>query len=240
MENTLNKVEELYKSTPESVLTIIEKNSGGGYLRVVRAPLPDGFGMSVGSAFTDPQNIDLASHTGAGKYGQIASAIMRGAAALTGFSTRAVQNSNVFYGGPEPTEISFDLQFNSYYSAREEVLIPAAKLMMMSVGVERTLRDLNERVSADLEAQEIDPNDKETESIMSNFGLIRSAGICEVRFGKTFKIPRAYVSSVGVKFSNVLDNMGIPTSADCSVTIKVVRNPTQREVGERYFAMRGL
>ncbi len=235
MSTTLNKIEELYLSNPESVLTIIQKDDEGRYLRKVRAPLPDGFGMSVGSAFTDPQNIDLAAHTGAGRFGQILSVAMRGASALTGFSTRAVQNSNTFYAGPEPTEISFEIRFDSFYSAYHEVVVPAARLMMMSVGTERTLKDLNEVVKGELKTEELAATNEEVDSIMTNFGLIKSAGECIIKFGKTMTIPRAYVSSVGTKFSNVVDNQGYPISCDCSVTIKVIRNPTQTEVGAKYF-----
>lgn len=39
-----------------------------------------------------------------------------------------------FYANPEPTEISFELEFHAEYSARDEVVIPMVTLAMMSLG----------------------------------------------------------------------------------------------------------
>lgn len=237
MSTQLTRIEELFKQNPDAVMTIIQKNSEGGNARLVRAPLPDGYGMSVGSAFTDPNNIDLAGNTGGGRMGQLLGGLAKYTSQYTGISTRATQRSNVFYAGPEPTEVSFELNFSAYYSAYDEVVKPAARLMMMSVGTELPLSKLNPFVDEFLQEEGVDETDDDG-GITEGFGLIRSAGEVEIRFGKAMGIKRAYVSSVGVKFSNVLDNQGYPMSADCSVTVKVIRNPTQKEVGDYFGGLR--
>lgn len=232
MATKLTKIEEQFNQNPASVLSIIQLNTDGGNARVVRAPLPDGYGMSVGSAFTDPNNVDLAGNTGSGRMGQVLGALAKYGSQFTGISTKATQRSNVFYAGPEPTEISFELRFDAYYSAYDEVVKPAAKLMMMSVGTELPLSTLNPFISDTIREE---GGDESGGGLFEGFGLIRAAGEVKVKFGKALNIERAYVSSVGVKFSNVLDNQGYPMSVDCSVTIKVIRNPTQYEVGKHYF-----
>lgn len=235
----MNKVEELYKKNPEAVLSISQAG-GNGVFRVVRAPLPDGFGMSVGSAFTDPNNVDLASQASSSVSGAVGQ-VMTAASRLSGVSTKMLQRTNVFYDGPEPTEISFDLKFDAYYSAYEEVVRPVAKLMMMSTGSEMGSENLMQYVEGE-EAEEQKSNLREEKSnsgrfsaLLEGFGLVRAPAKCKIKFGNTFVIPRAYVSSVGVQFSNVLDNQGHPMSAECSVTIKVARNPTQASITNHYF-----
>lgn len=233
----MNKIEELYKQNPDSVLTISQTNGNGVY-RIVRAPLPDGFGMSVGSAFTDPNNVDLASQASS-SVSQGIGQVMTAASRMSGVSTKMLQRTNVFYDGPEPTEISFDLKFDAYYSAYDEVVRPVAKLMMMSTGSEIGERDLRQYIEGE-EAEEQKAKMAEESSgrfsaLLEGFGLVSAPGKCKVKFGNTFVIPRAYVSSVGVQFSNVLDNQGHPTSAECSITIKVARNPTQYSITKQYF-----
>ena len=233
MSTKLSRIEELYKQNPDAVMSIIQVKNDGSNGRIVRAPLPDGFGMSVGSAFTDPNNMDLAGATGGGRMGQILGGLAKYGSQFTGISTRATQRSNVFYAGPEPTEVSFEINFSAFYSAFDEVVRPAANLMMMSVGTEIPLSRLNDYIADFLKEEGAERSDDD--NITEGFGLIRSAGEVEVKFGKAMTIKRGYVSSVGVKFSNVLDNQGYPMSVDCSVTIKVIRNPTQYEVGKHYF-----
>lgn len=233
MSSAVSKINEL---SPSQIIHIIEKNDNGSTRRSVKAPLMDGFGMTVGSSFTDPSSTDLADVAGSvgGKALASVSNMARHASRAIGFSTKISQRSNTWYAGPEPTEISFDMTFTSYYSAYHEVVVPVAKLMLMSVGREYKLNDINRTVEEEIQAMEDQVSAGAWETV-GEFGFIQSAGVCEVRFGTTFRIPRAYVSSVGVKFSNVLDNLGHPTSAECAVTIKVVRNPTQNEIAAGYF-----
>ena len=217
----LNKVKQL----PEGQkVTIKLRTEDGQTERKVVAPLPDGFGMSVGSAFTDPQNMDL--NQGGGAVSQAVKAVTQ----RSGFSSKVAQASNVFYDGPEPTEISFDLNFHAYYSAFDEVVVPVFNLMMMSVGREYNLDDINNRTVADA----MKTIEDSTGSDSGKYGFIRSPGECKVKFGRAMTIPRCYVSSVGAEFSNIMDNQDFPISANCSVTIKVIRNPTQSELTQ-YF-----
>lgn len=205
-------------------VTIKLRTEDGLTERKVVAPLPDGFGMSVGSAFTDPQNMDL--NQGGGAVSKAVKAVTQ----RSGFSSKIAQASNVFYDGPEPTEMSFDLNFHAYYSAFDEVIVPVFDLMMMSVGREYNGDEINNSIVADA----MKAIEEATGADSGKYGLIHSPGECKVTFGKAMTIPRCFVSSVGVEFSNIMDNQYFPISANCSVTIKVVRNPTQTEL-TKYF-----
>lgn len=220
---------------PKSQKIQIEQKVEGSTVLRVASFLPDGFGMSVGSAFTDPANINLANFLGGKSQTAIA-----GASRLTGISPRISTNSNTFYAGPEPTEISFEMQFSAYYSAYNEVILPVMNLLSMSVGndikdplflelyneyvAKETVGAINQRVIDEFGEEEA------IDDAAAQVGIIRGPRYCKVSFGTTMVIDRAYVSSVGAKFSNVLDSQGYPISCDCSVTIKVVKNPVRKEV----------
>lgn len=220
---------------------IIKGKVDGGTVSRVEAPLPDGFGMSVGSSFTDPQNIDLASIAGGvGALNKIA-APLASQVRRAGYSTKITSNTNIFYAGPEPTEISFEMNFNAYYSAREEVATPVALLMAMSVGRGRSFLSQNEefpailrQVLTTLRTEGVDVDEDGVEEDAADFGFIKRPPYCYVAFGRALTFKECFISSVGVKFSNVLDNEFLPMSASCAVTIKLRRNPVQDEIG-RYF-----
>lgn len=219
----VNKVSEL----PRSQKIVIKlRNTEGVTQRRVEAPLPDGYGLSTGSAFTDPSNTDLAGGGGT------ASKVVKQVAKRSGFSTKISQKTNVFYDGPEPTEISFDMNFHSYYSAFHEVMVPVFRLMMMSVGRERSFQDIDDSLKDEMKAQAGEEFEEDT----GKFGFIRSPGEAKVTFGSSLQIPRCYVASVGTEFSNISDNQGYPISANCSVSIKVARNPTQTELADYFYA----
>lgn len=215
--------------------------SGDGTLsRIVEAPLPDAFGMSVGSSFSDPFNQNVLDGPRVGGIANLAST-------FSGFSRKLGARTRLFYSGPEPTEISFDLNFDSYYSARDEVLLPVVKLMCMSVGRNFTLNDASEKflddeidgvieeVGAGFMSDFLSDNGSVRSTIrdMANrYGLIRSPALCWVRFGNVMKIKKAFISSTGVRFSNVLDNEFLPQSATVSVTVRMEENPTLTDVVE--------
>lgn len=195
----------------------------------IKAALPPNFGASVGSAFTDPFN----NNVSAGSYDSIAEK----ASSYLGFSRKLGSRvTSVFYSGPEPTEISFEMTFESFYSAKEEVIIPVMKLMSLSVGKEVGAEELQEilggfnNVFAE-KANELIQSARDFSAGADAIKLIQGPPICELKFGKVMRFNRCYVSSVGVSFSNVLDNEQLPVSATCSVTVKIERNVTLQDIG---------
>lgn len=108
--------------------------SGG---RRVEAPLPPDFGMTVGSEYTTPLDTMAMSGT------------IQKAYVLGGLSQPVGLRMRKMYSNPEPTELSFDMTFDAYYSAKEEVAIPVITLMIMALGrvveyqdVENALRQM--------------------------------------------------------------------------------------------------
>lgn len=110
---------------PEAQKIII---TSGNYK--VEAPLPQDFGFTVGSEFSTPFDLGNIS----GRLQQIY--------AVAGASNPVGIRMRKMYLNPEPVEISFDLEFTAFYSARQEVLLPCATLAAMSLGREMGYADI--------------------------------------------------------------------------------------------------
>ena len=213
-------------SLPYGQRVTIKQYQGGQLLRRVTAGLPDGHGVSVGSTFTDPFNKNV------GDSSSIQDLATRGSALLGVSRKPGAMATSIFYEGPEPTEISFELNFESFYSAKDEVIIPVMNLMMMAVGREYGIDALTGMF--DFYDQFIDQINDVNESLTDRIGIIKGPEICRVRMGKTTVFDRCYISSVAPSFSNVLDNQFLPVAASCSITVKLERNPTQGSVASMF------
>jgi len=106
----------------------------GGQYRSVIAPLPDNFGFTVGSEFSTPFDVSLP-----------AGAIQK-AAFVANISQKIGVRMRKMYSNPEPVEISFEMEFVSFYSARDEVLIPILNLTSMSLGTQLNDEELERRI----------------------------------------------------------------------------------------------
>jgi hypothetical protein len=212
----------------------------------VSAALPDNFGMTVGSEFASPFDTGNINQT------------LSKALFLANIPQKASLRMRKLYSNPTPTEISFDMEFTSFYDAKYEVVYQALKLMAMSVGRQLTWEDMVERISkmanagqelaqSGLEAFGLDTDirdlrDSAPEVDASNqvskvtelFSLLQGPPTVIARFGETFTIQECFVTSVASKFSNVLDINGYPTSAVCSVTLTPQTPPVMEDI-ERYF-----
>lgn len=100
---------------------------------IIQTYLPEQFGFTVGSEFSAPFDQNLLGGT------------LQKVAAVSGFANKRGIATKKMYSNPEPTEISFELVFDAYYSAREEVLVPVIKLMCSAVGQEVTWDVLDEK-----------------------------------------------------------------------------------------------
>lgn len=213
-------------SLPYGQRVTIKQYQEGQLLRRVTAGLPDAHGVSVGSTFTDPFNKNVGD-------GSKIQDLATGAATFLGVSRKpGAMATSLYYEGPEPTEISFELNFESFYSAKDEVIIPVMNLMMMGVGREYGLETI--KGMYDFYDQFIDEINDVDESLTDRIGIIKGPEICRVRMGKTTVFDRCYVSSVAPTFSNVLDNQFLPVAATCSITVKLERNPTQESVASMF------
>lgn len=220
---------------------------------IVSAPLPDGWGMTVGSEFGTPFDTGGVNDTLAKLF------------AIGGISQKAGIRMKKMYMNPEPTEISFDMEFYAWYDAKSEVLIPAVTLLAMALGRTLTYDELkgkmkgfymkvaggvntalsytgvessvDEEVSLNSENETVVSVEEGADKLLSLIGLIQGPPSSEIRFGEAMVLPECYVTSVAAKFSNVLDPDGIPMSCTCSVTATLVQAPVADDITE-YFDFR--
>lgn len=211
----------------------------------VEAPLPADFGFTVGSEYTTPFDV-----------GSMSSGLQK-LYAVGGISNPVGLRMQKLYANPEPTEISFDMEFAAYYSAKEEVAYPVAVLMSMGLGKVATSADIVNRVrnvavkaakGADFfgfgqEGNEVagaidETTDKALESkytasadrLMGLIGLIAAPDIVTIKFGDFLIIQNAFLTSTGVQFSNTVDKDGYPMSAKVSVTCTLQTAPIAEDV----------
>lgn len=222
------------------------KPVGNESLSVV-APLPENFGFTVGSEFTSPFDA------------QFVSGAFQKAAAVSGVSSKLGVSTKKLYSSPEPTEISFDMQFEAYNSAMDDVMIPIIKLMSMGIGrridlveaankVEQIVNDISRRargediISPGTLEQSISSNDvgNTASRVFGFLGFIAGTSLVKLRFGNVITFKNAYVTSVGPQFSNILDKNGIPMSAMVSVTCILEEDPTLNDENfEEFFSRIG-
>jgi hypothetical protein len=213
-------------------------------LMKVTAPLQDNFGFSVGSEFATPFDIQNQNN------------MMAKFLYLTNQSQKIGIRMNKMYSNPVPTEISFDMEFSAYYNAFHEVVVPSVILMTMSLGRAVKWEDLTEKMktyisaipkvwastasAADSVANLITAGNATeiatpTNKAMDLLGIIEAPTVTTIKFGNTYTLTDCFITHVGVKFSNVLDTSGYPTSAVCSVTATPQGYPIAEDV-IGYFA----
>ena len=227
--------------------------SGG---RKVEAPLPNDFGFTVGSEYTTPFDI-----------GSMSSGLQK-LYAVGGISNPVGIRMRKMYANPEPTEISFDMEFAAYYSAKEEVVIPVVTLMAMSLGREAKYADIEAALrkmgaaavkgasligfgeeqadSANQTANETadsiadEKYAKAGDRLMGLIGLIKSPEIVTLKFGDFLIIDNAFITSTGVQFSNTLDKDGYPMSAKVSVTCTLQVAPIADDIVKMFSGIIGI
>ena len=213
----------------------------------VEAPLPPDFGFTVGSEYTTPFDI-----------GNISGGIQK-LYAVGGLSNPVGLRMRKMYANPEPTEISFDMEFAAYHSAKEDVVVPMVTLMLMSLGRVVKAADVSAAVekfgrlaasgaslfgfgeesvnNATTTASETlnDPTvEANTSRLLEMINLISAPEVCSISFGDFLEIDKAYITSTAVSFSNVLDRDGYPMSGKVSVTATVQVAPIADDIS-KYF-----
>lgn len=210
----------------------------------VTSPLPDGFGMTVGSSFDTPFDTGNVNDTLSKLF------------AVGGISRKAGIRMEKAYVSPEPVEISFDMEFYAWYDAGEEVMKPAATLMCMAVGRELTWDDLKNQmenlyrkvaglafnasdalglstpppISEDVSIETSERVDKGASRLMELIQLVQGPPTCRISFGNVMTLEEAFITSVATKFSNVLDPRGFPMSCTCSVTATLKSAPVMGDL----------
>jgi hypothetical protein len=216
----------------------------------VAAPLPDNFGLTVGSEFATPFDTGTAN------------SLLSKALYLSDVAQKIGMRMKKFYSAPTPTEISFDMEFTSYYNAYGEVVVPAVLLMQLSLGRRLDLATLEGKIHKVLDkikagyqsaARVVDaktgvdfnlnkemppmPNNEYTQAAstgaskaMDLFGFVSAPETSVIRFGDVFTLDAAYITHVGVKLSNVLDTAGMPISCVCSVTATLEQYPVAEDI----------
>jgi len=229
------------------VSSILDRGSAAGLKKIrVLCPLPENFGFTVGSEFTAPFDANFVSGA------------MQKGAAMMGVSSKLGVSTKKMYSSPEPTEISFDMQFETYADAFNDVYVPVIYMMALGIGRRLELADagkvLDETLSAAGNAMGR-PMDTDIEGILSNddnevvdaagrvFGFlsfISGPPIAKIRFGNVITFKNAYITSVAPQFSNIMDSAGVPMSATVSVTAILEEDPTLNDENFSEFFNKGL
>lgn len=191
------------------------------YKLVVKAPLPESFNIGAGSEINSP----FASFASDGTAASLL-ALTTGASSRIGITTKKL------FMGPDQPDISVDLKFEAYYSAYEEVLIPCIKLLLMSTGDERdllkdtglksVLQSITEKLQSSAQVDESDVSKTiKTDNVGTDdlINYLKTPSALKVKFGNVLTVYNAFLSSVSVNFSNVLDHNFLPMEATVSVTI---------------------
>lgn len=203
----------------------------------VEAPLPDNFGMTVGSEFSAPFDANFLSGTMSKVAAVVSAKASKGDSSGIGNKLGVVTKK--YYSNPEPSEISFDLQFEAYYDAKTEVMFPIIQLMAMGLGrsvskaqaqqylsnliAQAGLQKLADTVAPD---ENIDFNDPDTADRVFDFlDFVAGPPLTKIEFGNVLTLKKVYVSSVAPQFSNILDKNGYPMSATCSITAVLEKDP---------------
>ena len=157
-----------------------------------------------------------------------------------------------FYGGSEPSDISFDLQFNSFYSAFDEVVLPTLKLLMLAVGKEGELLDeshkqkiqneINQRGIFNTGSEDNEEIEQKAKKWLSDFNLsfFISQDTSTIRFGDVFTLNEVYIQNVDFTFTNVMEEgangKAFPVQANVSVSAIFKKPPAQEKLGEFFGA----
>ncbi len=174
--------------------------------------LPEEFGFSVGSEIGTP-------FSGFASDGNVAKLLYL----TTDSSAKAGLITKKLFMGPEQSEISFDINFQAYYSGYHEVIDPIVRLMMFSTGHKKSVsetiaeiagkfRTLDQIGESLTEASGGEIKEKPT------FAFMQGPGTCTIKFGKVMKLTGVYISNVTPNFSGILDNEGYPLSGSASIT----------------------
>lgn len=212
---------------------------------VVEAPLPDDFGYTVGSVFSTPFDTMSLNETVAKGF------------ALAGVTQKPGAAMKKMFIHPEPTEISFDVEFVAYYSARKEVVAPVLKLSAMALSSHMDTDDGVDQINgalAKLNAIAVDAglrdddDEKPKITVSSDFSsygnkllsilnFVRGPDKVDVYFGDLYTVYDVYLSSVAVRYSNKVDGEGFPLRAVATVTLTLENVPTLESVtGDWYGA----
>jgi len=200
------RLNELPKS---KVIEIIGGDDGN--IRV-RAPLPAEYGYTVGSEYSAPFDVSLPS------------GILQKGMALANISQKIGIRMQNMYSNPVPTEISLDLEFDAYYNARTEVVMPVLNLAHMSLGtaldreyLDQVLGEIKEKLTpAALAAKNAAAN--ATEGVIDNSWLLGNpsspiptpAPTPDVTDSTGAEVPTQDVSrKSGEMFNNVMEFIGI-------------------------------
>lgn len=230
----------------------ITQNSDDGEA-YIEAPLPAEFGFSVGSQFTATFDANTLSGV-----------LQKFKLPFAGnISKRVGVATTKFYSNPEPTEITFDLEFHAEYSARDEVVAPMVALAALSLGKKLEFDRIAEEVGKlydlgrdgidklmkllpslleddptdeiEFDSQNLSRKQKQGLSSALDFiGLIEGPNTVSIRFGNVYILDDVWVSSVTPVFSNVVDAEGLPLAGTCSVTAVLRRDPVVDDLNRAF------
>lgn len=226
-----NKQHWLNEKDDKFKIIISGRDAGKRYK--IQSPLPDSFGMTLGSEYSEPFDTGALSDKWAKAF------------AIGGIGQKAGLRMKKMFTNAEPTEISFDMEFVAYYDAADEVLLPIVQLCRLTLGHVLQGEDINKKfedlvnkltfastanILSDIESagdtvSENEDVNKYGSRVLEIASLIDSPPKVKLQFGNIMKWKNMYITSIAPQFSNVLDENGIPLSAKVSVTLTPEQYP---------------
>lgn len=204
--------------------------------------LPEEYGFSLGSEYTEPFG-NLVPDQGP--------SLIAGQAAF-GVSMRQGLITEKFYSGPEPVEFNLDIVFHSFYSAEEEVVLPIVKLLFLAVGLDnRVINDteaVNDALGATGILSQLPSNSlgvRVTDWIEDfEFSVFQSHQPSTIKFGDFLELSNnVFIQNVTCNFNNIMeegkDGSGYPTKGTASISALFKKPPAAQEIAN-YFGVSRL
>lgn len=191
----------------------------------VEAHLPENFAIGIGGEVSTPFSSFITDNTVTNLFK------LGGTTFKTGFFTRKV------YVGPETPDITFEVKFDTFYNAYDEVIVPVEKLMAFAAGIDKSVLSLGYNQDEEGNINVFTETTNEHSQRIDVGSYLNEPPICRVKIGDFIILPNGFITGVEPRFSNIMDSNGYPISADVSVTISLIEPLTAKHIigSERIF-----
>lgn len=179
----------------------------------VFAHLPEQFGFGFGNDIGSP----FASYISEGTFAKVV-AWQTGATARSGLFTKKI------FMGPEQSDISLDLAFETYEDSYEDVVVPIINIIALGAYLSGSGMTFYEKVKNNtvfgLIADGVSAATSiPSEQMLKQINFAAAPPLLNIRYGNLMVMENMYVSNANITFSNVLDVKGFPMEAKVSLSL---------------------
>lgn len=205
------------------------------YGKTVAAPLPEKYGVGVGSEYTQP----LAAFIPTGFIQTVMA--LRDQSFSSGFSVRK------YYAGTAQPDIPFEMEFVAHSDAFNEVIVPVMALYAMSASCTSSINKsvanfIAKYANIAIKAAEelsnstgiskkvigsninVNPNTLSGQQVRNYLQWLQGPPTVMVSFGTTYTVGNCVISEMNPEFTDVLDYNGLPMQCTVSLNL-VLRDP---------------